>query len=153
NEHQARYSSCTHIECNSDECKTIISARGFAKCDPCRTLAKAKKYVEKEFKEWDEKTPVYDDSSDRYFFSVQDMLDYIVDENIDPETLMLVICNPVKWRYLDEDYFTEDQHEDCEAPEELAAAIKKVNEVVSNLNASNTGNAWEPSKYRTKIGR
>lgn len=126
-EHMARYSSCTHKTC---ECGNVFD-KGWTICPECRLKKEIEKYNLLEFKEYD-CSPVYSHAADKYFFSEDDIIDYLSDLEED-EDLRLVFCSENHFNELDSDYFSDKLPEDAELPDELQKAIDKVNEVIKNL--------------------
>lgn len=151
NEHLARWTGCTHLECSSEGCKSLVEVRSYTICDKCREEKRESKYFGLELVEWEEQFPVYSYAFDEYFFDSDSLADFMHDNYLNEGTFhnpRLVLCRPVLWRELDEEYFTEEMYEDCECPDELSKAIDNLNNVVKNLNETRTSDAWEPDVYR-----
>jgi hypothetical protein len=151
NEHLARWSGATHKECEEEDCSTLIEVRGYVVCDSCRSKREEKRYLSLKERKWDECTPVYCQKHDEYFFDDLMVRDFLYENDLKPEDLRLILCQEIPWRHLDEEYFTDDMYEDCEAPTELINAIKNLNSVVAELNKRSTGIGYEPSKFRTQF--
>ena len=114
-----------------------------------------KNYLEKPFKEWDRKTPVYSESFDKYFFSVDELSDFCYDDEITDDengtVLKLLICEP---NYLSEIDFNNvwcelvpenfDRIEDV-ASKDLLDIMDKFNKIVKN----HAPVSWYPGEYRT----
>ena len=139
-EHLARYSSCTHRTC---ECGNITE-KGWGVCPECRLKKEIEKYILLQFKEYDG-SPVYSHNIDKYFFSEEELLDYLSDEE-EIEDLRLVFCNENHFNELGVDYFEDILPEDGEIPDELQKAIDNINEVIKNLPAA----SYSPSNIRTE---
>ncbi len=138
-EDQARWSGCTHIEC--DECGSIRERNSY--CRPCHEKKTIKKFNALEKRQWDEKTPLYLDNTDEYFFDYESLLEYIDEHRLKLNKMRLVLCRPVKMITVDEDYFLEQMHEDAELPAEVATALEALNTAI--LDAETI--TWEPDKY------
>lgn len=124
-ERAARWSGCTHIVC---ECGKPMP-KSYTKCDECREKAYRARYLALPVVEaGDGPFCIYQD--DRYFWSLQDVYDYCYDEDIKPSSLLLVLAEPHYARQVDEDYWSDDLPEDGELPDDIAKALKKLNEVI-----------------------
>jgi hypothetical protein len=144
NEHQARWSSCNTLDCQTEDCVNTVKRNSFIICDPCREERRKAKYAELARKQWDGTGLVYSDAHDKYFEDYQGLHDYLEEENLTVEQLDLVLCRPINIRELDEDHFTEDLHEDAELPSEISDAITKLNELIGNHGKAQS---WMPDKY------
>lgn len=154
NEHLARWSGCTHLECSTEGCTTLVEVRGYTTCDKCREKNAEDKYFSLDVVEWNGSFPVYSHTFDEYFFDGDQLDDYLQDVYSEQGTVdnpRMVLCRPVLWRSLDTEYFTDDMYEDCEAPDELAKAVDELNKVIENLNKNKTSIAWEPDIYRVNF--
>ena len=138
-EHMARYSSCTHKTCKCGE----VFEKGWTICPKCREKKDSEMYNALQFKEYDG-SPVYSKSIDRYFFSEEEIMDFINDEE-DGFDLQLVFCNENHYNELDGSYFEDVLPDDCDFPDELQNAIDNFNEVIKNLPAA----SYSPSNVRT----
>jgi hypothetical protein len=143
-EHMARWSSCTHKKC---ECGNITK-KGWLKCDDCRHKDEVEKYNAKPFKKWNESDYVYSDSAGRYFRDVDELNEYLDDnEEVKPSELRLILCEPNRFNNLNADYFSDDLPEDVEElPKELQDAIDNLNKVIDSLPPA----SYSPGKYRTE---
>lgn len=144
NENLARYDGCTHKLC---DCGNTMS-KGWTKCDDCRAKASDERYEAMPFKEWDDE-PLVLFGDDRYFWSIDDLIDYAEDN---PEAdLQLVICEPNYAPEIcdsyGEEYFPEDQYLDDVAPE-LAKRIADLNEWIAKEKPILS---WTGGKYRTTV--
>lgn len=138
-EHMARYSSCTHKTC---ECGNVFE-KGWTICPECRLKKEIEKYNKLQFKEYDG-SPVYSHAVDKYFFSEDELSDYLSDEE-EIKDLRLVFCNENHFNELQSDYFEDILPEDGELPTELQKAIDNLNEVIKNLPVA----SYSPSNVRT----
>jgi hypothetical protein len=144
-ERAARWSGATHIECS--DCATPIKKQGWTICVDCQEKKSKEKYMALERKPWDGETPLYMDGTDIYFFSRDDLDDYIEENECAINDLNLILCKPVEMPQLDDDYFIESLHEDAEIPSELAEAILTLNKVVESLLTQ----TWCPDKYAAEV--
>ena len=150
-QHLARIHGCTHIECRI--CNKEIPKSGWSVCNDCIEKKEIEKYERMEAREWDEKSPVYSDSEERYFHTQQQIKEYCEDEGCTKESLRLRICDSEPLPKLDQDYFL-NQDEFLveydhlgELPEELIEAIDNVNKVIDNMDPI----SWYPSNYKVKL--
>lgn len=140
-EHLARYSSCTHKTC---KCGNIFD-KGWTICPECRLKKEIEKYNLLDFKEYNG-LPVYSHSTDKYFFSEDELIEYLDDEEEEIEDLRLVFCIENYFNQLNPDYFEDELPEDGDIPIELQKAIDNLNEVIKNLGTA----SYSPSNIRTE---
>ncbi len=139
NEDLARWAGCTHKECKS--CGSVYSRNSW--CKPCREKNAIEKYNALEKKVWDGDTPLALNDGDEYFFSAEDLHDFIEDHELNLADLQLVLCKPVEMSLIDESYFLDDLHEDAELTDEVAEALKALNSAIQKHPTS----CWERDKY------
>lgn len=143
-ERLARFSSCTHTRC---ECGKLAK-KGYIKCDECRELVEIEKYYNLEFKEYDGLL-VYSHLVDKYFNDSDEIDDYCLDEEIDPKDLRLVYCEPIYFKQIESDYWSDLLPEDTDEyiiPNELQTALDNLNKVISGLPSI----SYYPGKIRTE---
>ncbi len=145
NEEAARYRGCTHKYCAS--CNAIIPRDGLSICADCKEKNKEKRYNAMPRKPWDRETPLYSEEHDEYFFSEDDLNDFIEEHELSIESLRLIICEPNRFRALDYDFFDDDTADDLELPAELEAAIDALNAVIESLPPA----SWSPGKYAADL--
>ena len=139
-EDMARWSGCTHIIC--PDCG-MPTSKGYTICHNCREKNAIKRYEAKERKQWDGETPLYSDFLDKYFFSEDDLSDFIEDYRCTAKSLRLIICEPVYLRQVDTDYFCNELADDGEIPSEVVKALDNLNEVISTIRPV----SWIPGNY------
>ncbi|MGE4296816.1 MAG: hypothetical protein AB7E47_02205 [Desulfovibrionaceae bacterium] len=101
-----------------------------------------------EIVEWDGKSALHLYGTDRFFFDYEEIEEYCADHDISPTELHLVLCEPVYAGHLDgEDFWQDAMPEDGELPEELAAAVDKVNTVIDSLGPL----SWRPGRKRVLL--
>jgi hypothetical protein len=72
------------------------------------------------------------------------------DDECTHRSLQLVICEPVRLREIDEDYFEDSMPDDGgKLSDDLLAALEKINEIIRNHEPT----SWEPGKYAAFIPR
>lgn len=147
NESSARYDGCTHKKC---DCGNIME-RSYMRCKSCRGKLKSERYNNLEYREWDGKIPVVLWDDDKYFFSEEDIYDWLEDFDIEdrPEEVSLLICEPNNYFEVSADYWNDIMPEDSDGdlPKELEVALKKLNEVIRTLPPA----SYEPGKIRTSF--
>jgi hypothetical protein len=144
NEDMARYAGCTHKKC---ECGNIVK-KGWVKCESCRGKDAHERFMALPFKEWDWKEVVCTTDSDKYFFSIDDLVCYMNDEFDEPlQELDLLICVGQNMSTVGEDFWADDLPDDGEVPDELKKALAALNDVVKSLPPQ----VYYPSKTRTKV--
>lgn len=130
-EKMARWSGCTHLKC---ECGSIMERR-WTKCKQCRHTSGIEIYNNFPYKEWDMKSPLYSDTYDKYFFSQEELDEYIHEEQIDPSDMRLMFCKENYFNKIPDDYWSDIMPDDSEGelPESLSTALNELNEVIENL--------------------
>lgn len=138
-EHDARWRGCTHMRC---DCGGIMK-KAWTKCDTCRAKSERERFLKLPYKEWDGVEYVYSPMADKYFWSIDDLNDYMYDEEIDE--INLLICDPVLYDKIDCETVAGDAHEDWEPEKELEQKINEFNAFLSTLKP----HSWTPGKVRT----
>lgn len=140
-EQTARYAGSTHHKC---ECGGI-APRGWIRCEDCQRKTAGENYLKLPYKEWDCDAPIclYDD--DRYFFSEDDLINYLYDHKLNGSDVQLVFCEPVKYRSIGTEDIAPDSHEDWEPSKALEEKIKEFNGFLKTLSP----HSWMPGKIRT----
>jgi hypothetical protein len=141
-ERAARYDGCTHVKCQlcGNPCK-----KHFLRCEDCRAIQDREKFMTFPEVAWDEKTPICTFRSDSYFFSEDELEDYCEENEIKREDLMLVLCEQVRPRFLDAEFFDDCLADEEELPKELLQAIDEFNAKVA---AYPHPLSWVPGKQR-----
>lgn len=144
-EHMARWHGCTHLKCS---CGNYVK-KGWTKCLSCRHKGEVERYQAMQYKEWDGVEPVCTLNGDKYFFSEADLIDYINDLDDPEDTINLIICEPLEWRQLESDYWSDvmpdDGDRDGELPKELQDAVDSLNKILNTLSPP----SYQPGKIRT----
>ncbi len=145
-EHDARWSGCTHLKCDCGE----IMEKLYTKCVGCRQKAAAERYNALPLKEFDPNDNHYAPGCEKYFFSEEEIIEYMTEHNEDhPDDkiteLDLLICNPMGYQSIDSETVAGDCHEDFEPSKELEDKINEFNKFLSTLPA----HSWTPGKVRT----
>jgi len=138
----ARWQGCTHVACSDCEKPT---PKGYTTCSACREKKAEARYEKLERAEWDENGALYSEVADRYFWSWEEVADYMEEENertLEPVSLRLVICEPVYLRPVDDDRWHDDLPEDGELPDDVAKALAEFNEVLRSAGPV----SWQPGK-------
>jgi len=152
-EDSARQDGATHTLC---KCGQMFKRDYYTACVICRDEAWNKKNIEqynkKEFKEWDEKTPLYSYAHDEYFYSIDDIECFLEDNELGPTPdLRLVICEGVKPGSVDADYFEQALPENYDFDDVASKAVKNALNALNEALAQEKPWSWEPGKYRTTI--
>lgn len=138
----ARYRSCTHKTC---ECGKPMT-KYYTKCESCRNKINNQRYNELPFQEWDGVTPIATYDGDEYFFDIDDLEWYCEENEITPDELKLVICEPNKMREIPYDYWDDIMPENMEElPKEINDALETFNKVIREAKPI----SWRPGKIRT----
>lgn len=129
-EHMARYTGCTHVLCQG--CGAAIE-KSYMTCEGCRHKAAVEKWAALPFMAWDGKSPLCTWDGEDYFFTEEDLIDYLEENRLEGKDLMLVICEPLTYREIDYGMLADDAHEDWEPPKNLVEAVEKVNALLRKL--------------------
>lgn len=129
-ERLARYRGCTHVKC--EECGSPCT-KGWLKCDSCRSHASQKRWAAFPHEEWDGKKPIYLWDGNQFFFSEDELIDWLYDNEANGDEVMLVICEPICYRPIDTETIAGDAHEDWEPSDELAQKINEFNAYLKTL--------------------
>jgi hypothetical protein len=143
NEHMARWSGCTHMTC---DCGKVFE-KGRVSCDSCQAKTDMERYYALPMVEWDGVTPVCTFDDDRYFFSEDEVLDWMADQDPETSEIRLVLCEPGRLGYVREDNWADDLPEDGELPDGVAAKLAELNEAIKNSPTV----CWWPGKQRINI--
>lgn len=145
NEHQARWCGATHRKCAENPEHPIHSVNSW--CDVCHAEKRENTFNNMPRKPWkDEPLVIHDD--DRYFFDIDDLRDYCMDNNILPEELRVVICEPNYASEIDgADIFCDDLPPDGDLPSELQEAFDALNAVIKKTGPL----SWSAGKYAAEL--
>jgi hypothetical protein len=142
-EDSARYANCTHTIC---DCGNPMK-KGWSKCDECRHKLDSDRREKLPTEDWDGVTMIYCDSHNRYFNSMEEISDYLEDDEIDEESLDLYICKPNYVTEIRNDYWEDIEPEDADGlPKELKEKLDEFNKFIRE---SKIILSWSPSKVRT----
>lgn len=139
----ARYSGCTHRDCEdcgepAEKWRTV--------CERCEVARDTKRYLARDKKEWDGETPLYSEGHEKFLFGQDEVYDFIRD--VEYLNSRLVICDPVKLSHVDEDHWCDELPEDDgELPSDIQEALNVLNELIAEANPV----SWTPGKYAAII--
>lgn len=140
-EQMARYAGSTHHKC---ECGSI-APRGWVRCEECQKKTANENYSKLPYKEWDRDSPICLHDGDRYFFSEEELIDFLYDHELNGSDVRLVLCRPMRYQPIDGETIAGDAHEDWEPSKALEEKINQFNEFLKTL----PPHSWEPDKIRT----
>lgn len=140
-ESSARYASCTHQTC---ECGGVMK-KGWTKCDTCRNRAEAERYANKPFLTWDGKTPICLYNDDKYFFSEDDLIEYLDENNLNGSDVKLMLCTPFEYNAVDWETIATDVHDEWEPTKEMEQKLDEFNAYLKGLPA----HSWGQGAFRT----
>lgn len=138
-EDMARYDGCTHKPCET--CRSLVSTRSF--CKKCAKDKEIKNYNTMPRAEWNGTDMLYSQMGDRYFQDIEDLADHCEENDVDPKSLRLIICEPIYLSEINEDYWRDDLAEDQELPGEVIDAISQLNEAIRKQGPV----SWHPGKF------
>lgn len=128
-EQRARYRGATHTIC---QCGAVIRNRSYIKCEDCRWLALREAYNKLPYKEYDG-SPVCTIDWDKYFFSEEEILDYLEDQ--EENEIDLLFCEGKSWTLVSPDFWSDDfpENSDGEMPKRMSEALDNLNTVIKGL--------------------
>lgn len=141
-EHMARFAGSTHSKC---ECGNV-KKRSYTKCESCIAKMVKERYNALEFRTWDGASPLCLYNDDKYFFDESEVSDYLEENDLAPEDLMLVMCKPVYAKQIQTDYWEDEMPEDYDLPTELQKKVDEINSFIQTLAPL----SYIESKLRTK---
>lgn len=144
-ESAARHDGCTHVYCGY--CNSLIPKSGLTICKDCEEKKAIERYNAMTRKEWDRETPIYSEEHDEYFFSEYALNDFMESHECSIESLRLIICEPNRFRKLDDSFFDDDLPAGEELPEDLGRAIDNLNAIIDMLPPV----SWSPGKYAADL--
>lgn len=113
-EHMARW--CCTKENTCDMCGKLVRYR--IRCWKCSTIDRAKRHDSAERVEWDGETPLCEWDSDRFFWDVGELVDYLSDEALDLDDIRLCVATPGKPRLFSfHDHLDDNLPEEAELPD------------------------------------
>lgn len=143
-ERLARYDGCTHRACS--KCKNPVE-KNWLICEQCREEAAEEKWRNYPERQWDGARPIYSESTDEYFFDMENLISFCEEEETDLPALRLVHCQPIFPPTLNEDWFADALPEDGEVPDELWAAAEAFNAVMKSAEPL----SYEPCNIRVSF--
>ena len=142
-ERMARWSGCTHLLCPG--CGKVMP-KEYTLCDECREKKAIERHKARKGKPWDGVTPLYSDAFHVYFFSWDEVLEYLDDIEYPEELfddLRLLICEPVYLQEVEGDYFENSLSDDGALPSDVVDALEDLNTVIRGQGPV----SWFPGKY------
>lgn len=85
-----RYDGSTHLKCPT--CGKIINKHEY--CYECHTKAEIEKYQKMKRKKWNEIDGIYSYTRTKWFWSYEELDDYIMDNNTTVDDLLLILKTP-----------------------------------------------------------
>ncbi|MCW7548413.1 hypothetical protein OO184_10785 [Photorhabdus sp. APURE] len=100
-EYAARWNGADLITCKKNPHHEPFQKHSW--CTACRAEAIEKMYAEMSRQKWDGTTPISIFGDDEYFYSLDELLDFCYCNEVQPQDLKLVLCQPVYPKKLDFD--------------------------------------------------
>jgi hypothetical protein len=152
-ESSARYAGSTAGRCKV--CGAGFQGKVYTVCPTCRQKQDIDTYYQREDKEVGDGEYMYSDAYDKYFYSwddVQEFLDEDDDEDLTLEDLRLLCVQPTRKRYIDlSEIYADEIPEDMSAEDVFSPEIIAKVEDINRLLDSQPPISWEPSKFRVKL--
>lgn len=154
-EDKARWVGCTHFTCS--ECGALATKkRNYHRTGICESCEEVKRDAERDKREeeeiekyhaaskieWDGVTPVYDEASEVFHFSTEDLYLWLEeDPEHDAANCRLYLCKQAPLREICEAYWLDDMHVDAELPDIVVAGIEFLNKLLKETDSRQ----WEPT--------
>ncbi len=131
-EYQARWSGATHRKCiKNPEEHPIHSTHGY--CEECHRESRQAKFAEMDRAVWTGEPLVIFDC-DQYFFDIESLADYCLENSLLPSELQLMICEPNYPPYFDVEQHCEEIIPDggdvYSLPQEVLDAADALNKAI-----------------------
>jgi len=145
--HRAIENYLTHTDCQ--ECGSEFKKQyTYEKiCMSCQWKKESVKYNSLQLVEWDVETPLCLFDDDKYFFHVDEILDYCYENEMLPSGLKPVTCTTSNFSPIDFDHWCDEVHEDWEPSAEFKKRLKEFNEFLVNESTS----TWFASNKRVDL--
>jgi hypothetical protein len=146
-EHMARRCCSDDFPCKTEGCEQRTT-RGITHCCGCRSLRMSERWAKLPMVAWDGETPLSEWDNDRFFFSEDELLEYLWERAHDdkgnpypdpPEPPELVICKQRKRSFSMADHLSDDLAEDDETN------FDEIDKVVNDWIEKNVSLNWWPS--------
>lgn len=124
----AKYSVATHKKC--EKCGNIHKIKSY--CEECFKNNRNKKFFDMEIVEYTDGM-LYDYDGNHYYDDLDNLCEYIFDENWNIDDLRICTCKPNYARQLDLDDFIDDLPDDDYIPSEFEKAIETFNSSVEDI--------------------
>lgn len=149
-------SAIDHVITNKKcECGNLMNKYN-SKCYNClnvdRKEENEKKYIRKPFQEWDGETPLCLYNDDKFFFSEDEVFDYLVENNLTQGEIQLCICSPNNPPQIDYYVFCEDiMPENVDDIRDLAPEIMKKIDELNEFIKTQKPISWTEGLFRTEL--
>lgn len=147
-ERAARYCCQKDHACGTEGCKNRAD-RSYTICDPCRGLKDIERWKALPEVEWDGETPLVMDDDDKYFFSQEDLEDYLEEQELKLDDVRLVLAEDSGKPLFEMHEFLTDYL--CEDNSDQLPDTKKIDGIVNRWIDKNTPTTWYPSKKRPSL--
>lgn len=145
-EHMARWDGSTHFIC---ECGKT-ARKSYTKCDDCIAQKRREAYLKLPEQPYMGE-PICLADGDEYFFSEDELIEYLEDNELEADEVSLLFCEPNYLPELDLDYFQDVMAEDAEYPDKLVSLVNEFNKSLKEINK--TPISWFPGKIRVNYSK
>lgn len=143
-ERVARYCCEKDHACDTDGCAGRAE-KSYIYCDPCNKKRDLERWLAFKEVEWDGKTPLCLDDGDHFFFSPEELDEYLEEEGLDVKDVRIVVCEECEPPSFEMYDFLQDHlAEGMEAEAHWADIDKKVNDWIKE----NVPTVWFGGKTR-----
>jgi len=141
----ARYHGCTHRRCQ--KCGEP-APKGYTACDSCRDKAEVERHAKMERRPWDGEALIYSQAADEWFHDLEEVLDHCACHEVTPESMLLVITEPVYADTIDPlEHYVDDLPEESDygdLPGDIQEAFETLNKAIVSCKVPLS---WRPSSY------
>jgi hypothetical protein len=148
-ERRARNANCTHKKC---ECGNVYKKNSY--CNKCSERRTRESFLKLEAVEWDGESMMCLRYDDRFFYDMEDVLEYCEDEDIDISDLELMLCekevriSEINIDELNEEYCSGDGEQGVTYHHpDIAEKVEELNELIRNAKPV----LWFQSNKRIKM--
>lgn len=147
NEDLARYAGSTHRKC---ECGEVYTKNYY--CQKCSDTKERERFSKMPVVEWDGSAMLYDQNTDKYFSSIDEVIEHYEYEDTVLNSAMIIVCEPNYAREVESDYWCDELPEDTSF-EECGGVDAETVELLEKLNAKlkNTILSYSPGTNRVDV--
>ena len=119
------------------------------RCSNCQRKKENEDFDKMELVEWDGTSMLFDyNSDDKYFNDLDDIIEYCADNEIEPESIKLVLCYQTSFPKIDiYEHVQDEVHEDWDPSAKLVELVAALNDYLKTAPT----NTWMPGNKRVQL--